>query len=88
MYKGEDTWVQGNSIIYTFSGSTGSEFYYSDKNSSQKIKGDGNQQELYEAIKIVLDSWKWLYSIRLLYKNRSISERFFGFNPCSDRMNP
>ena len=60
MYKGEDTWVQGKSIIYSFWGSTGVDFYYSDKSLTEKIKGDGNQKDLYDTIKIVLDSWKWL----------------------------
>lgn len=60
MYKGENTWIQGKSIIYMFTGSTGVDFYYSGKSPSDKIKGDGNQEELYKAIKIVLDSWKWL----------------------------
>ena len=59
MYKGEDTWIQGDRIIYTFGASTGADVYYSDKSLKTQLKGEGNQQELYDAVKIVLDSWKW-----------------------------
>lgn len=46
MYKGENTWIQGNGIIYTFYGSIGDH-------------PPGNKKELLDAIKILLDSWKW-----------------------------
>ncbi len=49
MYKGEDTKIQGDSIIYTFHGSRGSGGSY-----------NGNEQELYDAINTVLSTWKWL----------------------------
>lgn len=53
MYKGESTWVQGKNVIYTFYASRG----------SSTGKGDtkhlGNAQELYDAIRTVLDSWQW-----------------------------
>ena len=52
MYKGVNTWIQGNGIIYTFYGSTGVD----------AIDGShpaGNPQELRDAIKVLLDSWKW-----------------------------
>lgn len=46
MYKGESTWIQGDSIIYTFSAWTGD-------------YPAGDEQKLYDAIKVVLSSWKW-----------------------------
>lgn len=53
MYKGESTWIQGSNVIYTFYASRGSSAGSGDS------KHLGSAQELYDAIKTVLDSWQW-----------------------------